>query len=416
MRANYAEAETAHTTALHLWRKIGDAQGVADSTADIGLVMSRQNRIREAEPMLRSAVEQFTALSGADGADALEARVYLAEMLRTDGRLEEAEPVMRDAVDGLRRRLPGDDERLIGALGFQAELLREVGKRREAENVLLEMLEHRGKLLERDSNQLALVHSALGSVYYEDGRTREATVQLLASLQIGERILDAFDPSLGIDYNNVAALYEEQGDYEAAEPLMRRALNIATASGQEQPLLHLQYRQNLGRLLMLAGKQDEALEWLQREIPQGEGEGFRIQRWRQRLHLAEWERRHGDAAKAAAHIVAAERTVEDIGGVESARYAQLLRTRGLLARAAGRLADARKDLEQAMTILAAARGETYVGVGELMLDLADLDLQANDAKAASVRLQAARPILDPVLAPTAPQRARLEALSAAARI
>ena len=66
-------------------------------------------------------------------------------------------------------------------------------------------------------------------------------------------------------------------------------------------------------------------------------------------------------------------------------------------------------------VLREARGETYVGVGELLLDLAELDLQANDAKSASTRLATARPILDKVLAPTAPQRARLEALSAAAR-
>ena len=101
--------------------------------------------------------------------------------------------------------------------------------------------------------------------------------------------------------------------------------------------------------------------------------------------------------------------------MESARFAQLLRTRGLLSRAAGEHGAARADFEQALTVLRAARGETYVGVGELLLDLADLDLLANDAKSASVRLAAARPILDPVLAPAAPQRARLEALSAAAR-
>jgi serine/threonine-protein kinase len=414
-RAVYAEAEAAYTTALHLRRKIGDRQAIAESTADVGLILSRQNRVSDAEPLLRDAVAQFRELHGPDHVDTLEAQVFLAELMRVDGRYDEAEKLMGSAVVGLRKRLPADHERLIGALGFQAELLREVGKRREAENVLLEMLQHRARLLERDSNQVALVHSALGSVYYEDGRTREATQQMLASLQISERILDRLDPSLGIDFNNVAALYEEQGDYAAAEPLMRRALAIAAASAADQPLLELQYRQNLGRRLMLAGKHEEAREWLERPIPDGEGEGYRVQRWRQRLHLAEWERRHGSAARAREFVVAAEKSADDIGGVESARYAQLLRTRALLARAEGARDAARADFEQALATLRAARGETYVGVGELLLDLAELDLQANDAKAANARLASARPILDPVLAPAAPQRARLEALSAAAR-
>ena len=337
-------------------------------------------------------------------------------MLRLDGRYDAAEALMNEAVSGLRRRLAPGDERLISALGFQAELLREVGKRREAESVLLEVLQHRGRLQERDSNQLALVHSALGSVYYEDGRTREAAEQLLASLRISERILDRLDPSLGIDYNNVAALQEEMGDYEAAEPLMRRALDIAVAGAQSQPLLRVQYRQNLGRLLMLAGKHAEAREWLQKTIDAGEGEGFRVQSWRQRLHLAEWERRYGSAEKAREYLAAAEKTVDDIGGIESARYAQLLRTRALLAQADGQREAARRDLEQALATLRAARGETYVGVGELLLDLVDLDLLDGDAKAAKTSLKAARLILDPVLAPKAPQRSRLEALTRAVGI
>jgi tetratricopeptide (TPR) repeat protein len=412
-RAVYAEAEIAYSTALDLRRRLGNPQDIAEATANLGLILSRQNRISEAEPLLRDALAQFTALHGPDHADTLQARVFLAEMLRTDGRYEQAEPMMQEAVAGLRRRLAPDDERLVSALGFQAELLREVGKRREAEAVLLEVLQHRGRWQERDSNQLALVHSALGSVYYEDGRTREAVEQLLAALRISERILDTFDPSLGIDYNNVAALYEEMGDYEAAEPLMRRAITIAAASAADQPLLHMQYRQNLGRLLMLAGKPEEARDWLARPIDAGEGEGFRVQRWRQRLHLAEWERRYGSAQKAREYVAEAEKTADDVGGVESARYPQLLRTRALLERADGQNEAARRDLEQALTTLRAARGESYVGVGELLLDLAELDVLAHDDTAAKARLKRARAIFEPVLAPTAPQRARLEALAAA---
>jgi tetratricopeptide (TPR) repeat protein len=414
-RAVYGEAESAYTTALHLRRANNDPLGAAHAAADLGLVLARQNRINEAEPMLRGALEQLSTLLGAQHPDTLETQAYLAEMLRTDGRMEAAEPVMDRAIAGLRSQLAPDDPQLLGALGLQAELLREMGKRREAEAVLLEMLEHDARLQERDSNQLALVHSALGSVYYEDGRTRKATEHLLASLRISELTLDPFDPSLAIDYNNVAALYEEQGDYAAAEPLMRRALSIATASADEQPLLHRQYRQNLGRLLLLAGKQDEARQWLTRTIDAGEGEGFRLQRWRQRLHLAEWERRYGNPLAALRHLRDAEKTIDDVGGVTGARYAQLLRTRGLLEQGKGAHDAARRDLQQALTLLRAARGETYVGTGELLLDLAELDLADGNITQARTQLQQARSILDPVLAEMAPQRARLEELAARMR-
>src|SRR5690606_10792977 len=97
--------------------------------------------------------------------EAAEAKVYLAELLRTGGRHDEATPLMTEAIADLRQAFPPDHEDLLSALGLQAELLRESGDTDAAEQVLLEILSHRDTVLERDSEQLALVHSALGSVY-----------------------------------------------------------------------------------------------------------------------------------------------------------------------------------------------------------------------------------------------------------
>lgn len=162
---------------------------------------------------------------------------------------------------------------------------------------------------------------------------------------------------------------------------------------------------------MLAGYSAEARQWLEMPIEGGEGEGFRVQRWRQHLHLAEWERRYGDAAKAREHVAAAEASVGNVGGRESARYAQLLRTRALLAQAEGEHQLARADFEQALTILRATRGDRYVGVGELLLDLVERNLEEMKRSSARNRLLEAEPILDPVLSTTAPQRARYMTLT-----
>jgi serine/threonine-protein kinase len=410
-RAEYGAAERAYAQALALVRKSGTATDSAVLQAEHALMLSRQGRLTEAEPLMRRAIAARATVFGRRSSEAAEAKVYLAELLRTGGRHDEAMPLMTEAIADLRGAFPPDHEELLSALGLQAELLREFGDTDAAEQVLLEILSHRETVLERDSEQIALVHSALGSVYYEQGRTREATEQFVAALEIGERTFKSDDPTLAIDLNNAASLYEEQGDYAAAAPLFRRALLIM----EGHPVDHLprlvQFRQNLGRLLMLAGSAEEARRLLEMPIPgTGDTADLAVQRGRQRLHLAEWHRRYGTPAEATRWLDELEANVEDIGGREVPRYAQALRTRALLQVAAGERREAMALLEQARILLVEGRGERYVGVGELAMDLAAIALDEGRREDARRWLTEARSILPPVVAPRSPQAATLRAL------
>ena len=434
-RADYGAAERAYRQGLALARAAGDPAQVADMQAGLGLMVSRQGRVAEAEPLLREALAALVQVHGHDSVEVAHVEVNLAELLRMAGRHDAARPLMDEAIAHLRGELEDDDAELMSALSQQAELLREMGENGEAERVLLEILSHRQAVQERDSELLALVHSALGSVYYEQGRTREATEQFSQTLAISQRTFAADDPSLAIDYNNLASLYEEMGHYDAAEPLFRQALAIMEQHADDHLPRLVQFRQNLGRLLMLAGKGDEARDLLEIAVPEGDAAEFAVQRGRQRLHLAEWHRRHGNPVDAEQWLAQLEANVDDIGGREAPRYAQALRTQALLLLGRGpepslatsptasgsraaqvggsarRRAVAREALERAHALLVATRGERYVGVGELALDLAHLAHE--DGRAADARrlLQEARSILEPVVVRHAPQARALAELA-----
>jgi serine/threonine-protein kinase len=410
-REEYGAAEQAFASAIALARTAGDERSVAYHLGEQALMLSRQGRLAEAEPLLHAAIAARKAAFGPASDEAADAEMYLSELLRFAGRHEEAAVLVEEALAHLRALHPEGHPELLSALSIQAELLREMGDTAGAEAVLSGILAHRQAMLAADSELLALVHSALGSVYYEQGRTRDATAQFLETLRISERSFAADDPTMAVDYNNVASLYEEQGDYPAAEPMFRRAVAIM----EQHPDDHLprlaQFRQNLGRLLLLAGKAGEAREWLEIPVPEMEGEiaSMALQRARQALHLAEWHRRYGDADDAARWLERVEDQVDAIGGRGAPRYAQALRTRALLSVARGAAQAAREDLLAARALLVEGRGERYVGVGELALDLAGLALGQGQREEAARWLAEAERILPPVVAPHSPQAAALAA-------
>jgi tetratricopeptide (TPR) repeat protein/predicted Ser/Thr protein kinase len=412
-RQRFADTERHYLAAVELLRGADAPLDLADALAGLGLAYTRNDRNAEAEAVLREAIALAREHAGPEATQTLRSQVYLGEALYNAGRHDEARVVMEDSIGRMRARLPADDLDLVSALGFHAVLLRDLGQTEAAEAVFLEILAQRQSLLEADSQKIAIVHNNLGNVYYLQGRTREAIEQFQAVYDIGAREGSEQDPSRALDMINLASLYEEVGDYVRAEPLMRQGAAILEANVDEVGFLAALVRQNLGRLLMLAGQADEARTWLEIPIPDKADKDWAMERGRQRIHLADWHRRYGRAEDARHWLAEAEANLADIGGAQSPRIAAIERVRGQLAAAAGDADAARTDLEAARTRLVQARGERYVGVGDLHLELADLAWSSGDRATARRELTQAVEILDPVLAGTAPQRTRIERLAQA---
>jgi eukaryotic-like serine/threonine-protein kinase len=413
-RGQFDRAEQVLTEAQALYLQQQDRVQAANAQAGIGLVQSRMGRFAEAEATLHEAHAALVAAQGRDSLDALRVAAFRSEVLRDSGRAPEARAELERLLSVMQARLPEDHPRLLEAYGYYANTLLLLDDTARAQEVFERMLVHRQRLLEQDRSPLGFVHNGLGTLYYQQGRTREAAEQMTLALAIGERTLGPDDSSLALDINNVGSLYEEMGDYVRAEPLLRRAYAIMERAQADRPAQFAQFRQNLGRLLMLAGKADEAFPLIEAPIADEPGDPWAMQRARRAFHRAEWQRRYGDPGQAAVLLDEAAPLIDAVSGRNSARYAALLRSRGLLSMAIGSTADARQQLQEARALLAAARGERYIGVAEIDLDLAELDLRNADREAARARLYAAAPIIDEVAAVTAPQRSRLAELQGAA--
>ena len=413
LRGDNAGAVAALTEALALSRGTGDPQEVIAILTNLGLAQVRSGDAATAERTLDEAHALASEHFGPDSVQAADVDITIAETRAVGGDVDQAIALVEPAIARLRTVHPPAALPLLSALTTQASIYRQSGRYADAETVLKEVATHRSALLGQDSTLMANVYSELGSVYYDQGRTRDAVDEFLRTLEINRRLLAPDDPALAIDFNNVASLYEEIGDYARAEPMMREALAIVEQVPEDHALELANYRQNLGRLLMLRGKSEEALRYIEMPVAGEDIAPLNRQRARRMLQMADWNRRFGDAAAARDWLDKVEAAIDDLGGREGGAWAAVLRHRGLLAAREGDLASARDRLEAAHAHWANLFGATFIGCGEVALELADIEQRAGRAREASRRLDEAVAILDPLLVADAPQRAQIAALRTA---
>jgi len=411
-RESLQAAEQAFEEAITLLQAAGRPLAAAQARVELGAALVKRQQLSDAERTLREALGELRR-SGASSADIAQAETTLAHALALANRIDEAGRLIEPAIATLRREVPPDDLALLSGLGYYAWYLSRAGDPDGAEQVFLELIAHRERLLETDSGLLNEVHNALGNVYFAAGRTLDALEQFERALEIGQRIFSADDPSLALDYYNLAVVHDQRGDYREAARLSRHALDLVVQRPQEHAFRITQYRQTLGRALMLDGQQDAAFALLSADVADGEGARFANQRHRRRFLLAEWHRRNGEPDIANRLLDEAEAAVDEVGGTTGARHAHALRVRARLSADAGDVERAGQLLRQARSILVDRYSETYVSVGEIDLDLAELAAARGDMQASRRHLADAVRALDPVVAAASPQRQRLRHVAAA---
>ncbi|MGV6838664.1 MAG: tetratricopeptide repeat protein [Planktomarina sp.] len=109
-RASYGLGDIAaaslkwHDAAAH-YVEAAKLHDCLDHNAKAGEYLYRTGKYKDAEPFIRTALQQAKAEYGKDHADYGLHLNNLAELLRTTGQYEEAEPMYREAVDVLERAL-----------------------------------------------------------------------------------------------------------------------------------------------------------------------------------------------------------------------------------------------------------------------------------------------------------------------
>jgi serine/threonine-protein kinase len=363
---NGAAALRDYERAQRLFESLGESgrEGLASVLHNRGWVADSMGDERGALGWYRRAIEAKTQLLGADHPSTLNSRLAAAIVLSGLDEFEQAEAELSHLVRDIEHRM-----------GLRSQMY-------------------------------AMAWSLIGSVRQDLGRyasAAEAYRYAIAAAMHGQSIATA--PAAQA-INNLATLDEDRGDLPAAERGYRESLAARLRSMAPDSLYVARAQHNLGRVLLRAGKTDEAAPLIL------------AARQTRDLHLI------GSAPdRLSSHALAIELDLAR-GDIEAARRAAATLTDGI--QDADLPAAARANIERAFAALAVAVGDEAalikahesalkalrealpadhpkVALAELIL--AESLQRSQPEVAASLRARAI-PLLDAALAPNSPDRQR----------
>ena len=263
----YGEAEPMLRQALAQRSALPASDSGVASTQDLlGTTLTQLNRYDEAEPLLREALEQRRRVLGDRHPATAESIDHLATLLEERNQYDLAEPLYREVV-AIRRSLGGDSTaEVAGAVGNLGLLLHRKGAYAEAESLHRVALDIQLRVL-GDSHQVtAITMQNLAMTLMSRGRLEESESYHRRSLEAKRKVLGDAHPSVTISMNNLANLLRRLGRLDEAEALARQALEGDLRTfGPEHSYVAASLA-NLGVILRFEGKCAEADSMLRRAL------------------------------------------------------------------------------------------------------------------------------------------------------
>ncbi|MFN7963194.1 MAG: FxSxx-COOH system tetratricopeptide repeat protein [Thermoanaerobaculia bacterium] len=226
----------------HAERVIGlaEAAGVTQPTAmlmnQLGLLLLQKALHRQAEPLLRRALEIAEASDGPGHENTASALTNLAQLLQDTHRLDEAEQLMRRAVEITEASFGPDHPKLALRLNNLAVLLEATNRVQEAERQMRRVVAIFEASLGSDHPYMAIPLNNLAQLLQATNRLGEAEQLMRRVLNIDETRYGPEHPEVARDLNNLADFLRKTQRPEEAEPLLGRALACWRASlGEDHP-------------------------------------------------------------------------------------------------------------------------------------------------------------------------------------
>lgn len=403
-----AEVEARRALSLLQGRVPADSLELAEAHNNLGMVLSSARRFDESRGHLQRSLDIKLARLGPDNADTATTLHNLGQLHRLRGDLAQAEEHYRRALAIKERRLGERNPSTLESMNGLAVTLAAQGQYAQAEALQRRLLELRRAIHGSDSIHVERTLNELASVLQDSGRPGEAVQRYQEALAVLARVSGPRTMAQALLTNNLATAYEDLGDWVAAEKGYRDSLAIRRerVAPDDQAILRAEF--NLGRFLFKQGRRAEARVLLAHaaqgriaRLPPQHGDVAMV-----RMALAELDLSEGDLDAAHAQL---DPVLPHQESLARPLRADLLRLRGLLARAEGRSAEALDAFERAWTPGADGRPPDHPARQRVTLDLAE-------ALAAQGATQRARGLVDgiwPALAaqPAASlQRQRGEAL------
>ncbi|MDB5424973.1 MAG: hypothetical protein JWQ29_2389, partial [Phenylobacterium sp.] len=202
------------------------AQDAAQGYEARAFALEDQGRPREAEPLLRQALELRRKSFGERDRRTAAGYASLALNLDTQSRDAEAEPYFRKAL-AIQRSALGEKHPDVGmTLNNLASCLDDQGRHAEAEPLLRKALAIARATVGETGLATAAVYGNLALNLDATGKRAEAEPLFRKALEINRKILGDQHPAVATATANLASNIVGQGRYADAEPLYRLALDI----------------------------------------------------------------------------------------------------------------------------------------------------------------------------------------------
>jgi len=259
----YAESERSLREALARQRQLfaGANADVASTLQDLARALAEEGNLKEAIPMMESALAMERELRGAEPHPRLADVINDLGMLRDrNGDYGAAENLFREAI-AMNHRLLGAKHpdiavglnNLAGAMSDRGDLVGAVSTYRQALAMQRELL---GNVHPEVANTLNNIAFTL----YDRGDTKGAMATELESLAVYRKLFPAGHPSVASVMNRIGFWLTLAGEYADADRYIREALAMRRRLlGDDAHVDVASSLTNLAVLLVATGKYQEAL-------------------------------------------------------------------------------------------------------------------------------------------------------------
>jgi eukaryotic-like serine/threonine-protein kinase len=229
---DYQQAETLARHSLEEFQKLATERfGIAESQANLGVILRTEGKYSEAEPALRDALALYRQLLGENHPSVAYAWVHLGHLHYLEGKYAEAEEEVRKSLKLYEETLPKGHGATSSPYTVLGLILNKTGRSAEAEADLREALQIRMRTVSKGHYYIAVTQGALGECLTTEKKYAEAEPLLAESYATLKTEQGERSPLTQEAARRLVTLYQSWGKPEQAA----RYRAVFAQSSSEQP-------------------------------------------------------------------------------------------------------------------------------------------------------------------------------------
>ncbi|MFO0837814.1 MAG: serine/threonine-protein kinase [Phycisphaerae bacterium] len=271
--ARFAQAEATTRDVLAVLSRAGDSDPPfrLKLQINLGFTLLEQNKLEEAESLLRAALTESRQILGVTHLDTLTAASVLGVVLQTMKRYDEAEQLQREALAGHVQALGPEHPKTLKTMHNLATTLRQERKLEEAEALHRRGLEIKSRVMGPEHPDTLLSLNGLALVLWSLDRREEAVQYTRQAVDAERRLLGPTHKNTITNEDNLANQLKSLAKYADLEALLQEVVQTRRDLLGEEDAETIRAEDYLCDTLRFRGKSD-ALREFNSDL---------IERWRQ---------------------------------------------------------------------------------------------------------------------------------------